>query len=117
MKRCRSFVCHCRAPASISATPRNAIAAMKALACGERTIYPGVCNLLPACKLLGSPRSRPDWDILSLMSGDRMSPRMRALTPTSPLPTTYLNQYRSDEHTSELQSPCNLVCRLLLEKK
>src|SRR5688500_19235186 len=26
-------------------------------------------------------------------------------------------QERSEEHTSELQSPCNLVCRLLLEKK
>src|SRR5256885_6147372 len=26
-------------------------------------------------------------------------------------------QVRSEEHTSELQSPCNLVCRLLLEKK
>src|ERR1039457_2361679 len=26
-------------------------------------------------------------------------------------------EYRSEEHTSELQSPCNLVCRLLLEKK
>src|SRR2546426_2558448 len=26
-------------------------------------------------------------------------------------------QGRSEEHTSELQSPCNLVCRLLLEKK
>src|SRR2546426_2398145 len=28
-----------------------------------------------------------------------------------------LNEHRSEEHTSELQSPCNLVCRLLLEKK
>src|ERR1039457_7734830 len=28
-----------------------------------------------------------------------------------------LDEYRSEEHTSELQSPCNLVCRLLLEKK
>src|SRR2546426_7736580 len=28
-----------------------------------------------------------------------------------------LAQPRSEEHTSELQSPCNLVCRLLLEKK
>src|SRR2546426_12740308 len=28
-----------------------------------------------------------------------------------------LNSRRSEEHTSELQSPCNLVCRLLLEKK
>src|SRR2546426_2087249 len=27
------------------------------------------------------------------------------------------DQDRSEEHTSELQSPCNLVCRLLLEKK
>src|SRR5256885_8068610 len=28
-----------------------------------------------------------------------------------------LHAARSEEHTSELQSPCNLVCRLLLEKK
>src|SRR5205807_10625588 len=28
-----------------------------------------------------------------------------------------LKEARSEEHTSELQSPCNLVCRLLLEKK
>src|SRR5256885_6074191 len=32
------------------------------------------------------------------------------LAPTS-------TELRSEEHTSELQSPCNLVCRLLLEKK
>src|SRR5215467_11731070 len=33
--------------------------------------------------------------------------------------TSYLALFamRSEEHTSELQSPCNLVCRLLLEKK
>src|SRR5256885_4007554 len=28
-----------------------------------------------------------------------------------------MREPRSEEHTSELQSPCNLVCRLLLEKK
>src|SRR5256885_490795 len=28
-----------------------------------------------------------------------------------------ISRRRSEEHTSELQSPCNLVCRLLLEKK
>src|SRR2546426_8584030 len=28
-----------------------------------------------------------------------------------------VSEARSEEHTSELQSPCNLVCRLLLEKK
>src|SRR5256885_8008299 len=32
----------------------------------------------------------------------------------NPIGTGFL---RSEEHTSELQSPCNLVCRLLLEKK
>src|SRR5256885_9705145 len=32
-------------------------------------------------------------------------------------PTVQLAVVRSEEHTSELQSPCNLVCRLLLEKK
>src|SRR5256885_11544061 len=30
---------------------------------------------------------------------------------------TAVPRKRSEEHTSELQSPCNLVCRLLLEKK
>src|SRR2546426_3846023 len=34
---------------------------------------------------------------------------------TTRLPAT--TPRRSEEHTSELQSPCNLVCRLLLEKK
>src|SRR5256885_7494065 len=29
----------------------------------------------------------------------------------------FVDGHRSEEHTSELQSPCNLVCRLLLEKK
>src|SRR2546426_7438782 len=31
--------------------------------------------------------------------------------------TNEIERARSEEHTSELQSPCNLVCRLLLEKK
>src|SRR2546426_8401587 len=33
------------------------------------------------------------------------------------IPPVGIIQERSEEHTSELQSPCNLVCRLLLEKK
>src|SRR5256885_8551756 len=36
--------------------------------------------------------------------------------PTSASTTGHITG-RSEEHTSELQSPCNLVCRLLLEKK
>src|SRR2546426_8601057 len=38
-------------------------------------------------------------------------------TPSSKPNSTEAEKARSEEHTSELQSPCNLVCRLLLEKK
>src|SRR5256885_12147481 len=47
---------------------------------------------------------------------DVLSRIMRgAVTPTAIDVTA--PRMRSEEHTSELQSPCNLVCRLLLEKK
>src|SRR5256885_6710080 len=39
-----------------------------------------------------------------------------AVVPMPPQPI-WFPATRSEEHTSELQSPCNLVCRLLLEKK
>src|SRR5205085_12696154 len=53
--------------------------------------------------------------------GARRSPR-RVLArvlwrPDHPRPGRDLRQQRSEEHTSELQSQSNLVCRLLLEKK
>src|SRR5256885_7055372 len=44
----------------------------------------------------------------------------RSLPDSGPMRAISLRAYstaRSEEHTSELQSPCNLVCRLLLEKK
>src|SRR5256885_2676877 len=50
----------------------------------------------------------------------------RGRPPCAPTPASPANwsrrrsppsRTRSEEHTSELQSPCNLVCRLLLEKK
>src|SRR2546426_9410250 len=43
-----------------------------------------------------------------------VSPRFTFDQNDSPPPAPPV---RSEEHTSELQSPCNLVCRLLLEKK
>src|SRR5256885_6713920 len=56
-----------------------------------------------------------------------MKPRLHVLVPLFRTITVFgivttgctgSNQdTRSEEHTSELQSPCNLVCRLLLEKK
>src|SRR5205807_6987705 len=54
----------------------------------------------------GSRRSYREW-----------APR-RAVSVCSMLwAACALARERSEEHTSELQSPCNLVCRLLLEKK
>src|SRR2546426_8875851 len=65
--------------------------------------------------------------VLATCRGDRVealraSRAMASLAPASE--TLYLVaedaralNRRSEEHTSELQSPCNLVCRLLLEKK
>src|SRR5256885_12860499 len=53
-----------------------------------------------------------------------ISPKANRSSSFSSFMVTSLNLFckargtvRSEEHTSELQSPCNLVCRLLLEKK
>src|ERR1039457_7419455 len=43
--------------------------------------------------------------------------QIRGWTPRAWPPRAAPTDLRSEEHTSELQSPCNLVCRLLLEKK
>src|SRR2546426_6713427 len=51
----------------------------------------------------------PRWDRQHVGSDARRDPHRRAHRAVRGL--------RSEEHTSELQSPCNLVCRLLLEKK
>src|SRR2546426_4568759 len=42
---------------------------------------------------------------------------VREFAEKTGVPVTSTLLGRSEEHTSELQSPCNLVCRLLLEKK
>src|SRR2546426_9081833 len=50
----------------------------------------------------------------------RMRWRHRSPAPARAIPRCAprrSNSGRSEEHTSELQSPCNIVCRLLLEKK
>src|SRR5256885_7730155 len=43
--------------------------------------------------------------------------RLLEIADKCPVHRTLHSEVRSEEHTSELQSPCNLVCRLLLEKK
>src|SRR5256885_9751606 len=63
----------------------------------------------------------PLHDALPISSRRRSDPASRAghgasaIPPAGSTPRTRRGR-RSEEHTSELQSPCNLVCRLLLEK-
>src|SRR5688500_19747963 len=63
-----------------------------------------------AALLAGLPRSVPGYAIDRMCAG-----AMTAVTTTAS--GIAFGAYRSEEHTSELQSPCNIVCRLLLEKK
>src|SRR2546430_12268025 len=55
--------------------------------------------------------TRPNWAVATL--DDRLASAGRRLDELA----TTDQQLRSEEHTSELQSQSNLVCRLLLEKK
>src|SRR2546426_9271480 len=66
-------------------------------------------TLFPYTTLFRSPRGTAtiDWTPASQSLTVKIS--LVGLAPSS--------THRSEEHTSELQSPCNLVCRLLLEKK
>src|SRR5256885_7328160 len=69
---------------------------------GERLGYP---------RLIGFDMGGTSTDV-SLIDGElpqRFEHLIAGVRLTQPM--------RSEEHTSELQSPCNLVCRLLLEKK
>src|SRR5256885_9687312 len=65
-------------------------------------------TLFPYTTLFRSPAS-PHLQFPDTASSSRARTR-------APLRIPY-RSLRSEEHTSELQSPCNLVCRLLLEKK
>src|SRR5256885_8654236 len=49
------------------------------------------------------------WEYCRFVASTRTTVKLPILRISMPC--------RSEEHTSELQSPCNLVCRLLLEKK
>src|SRR5256885_3407637 len=62
-------------------------------------------------------RSRAQYDVVVLGAGP--AGLVTAITVCRETRASVLvaDAGRSEEHTSELQSPCNLVCRLLLEKK
>src|SRR5258708_23482692 len=61
-----------------------------------------MCGSTPASSVFDTPNQRA---------------RVAAYWSTAVLGNTDQKAYRSEEHTSELQSHLNLVCRLLLEKK
>src|SRR5688500_19399197 len=68
------------------------------------------------------PRTPPRSTLFpytTLFRSTRMRTPSYVSTSSSSMLSTVLPDMieRSEEHTSELQSPCNLVCRLLLEKK
>src|SRR5256885_7893478 len=64
---------------------------------------------------VGDARRLPANQVITRIEGNirRQGEKSGANKPVS----DQLALFRSEEHTSELQSPCNLVCRLLLEKK
>src|SRR5205807_3060753 len=81
-------------------------------------------DALPICTIQLKFRTRRSRS--PIPASDRASSMPSAAATISPAATrarTRMAQAeartskRSEEHTSELQSPCNLVCRLLLEKK
>src|SRR5262249_61886024 len=79
-------------------------------------------SLHDALPILPSARqARPSAEVVFPLPGPvttMMRPRRRLLIPDAPSDCRPLpDRRRSEEHTSELQSLTNLVCRLLLEKK
>src|SRR5205807_4914449 len=74
---------------------------------------PGLSRILPIhqCRALGGAVDDPVADHQHPV--EHLHQELAAAARARPWPRVR----RSEEHTSELQSPCNLVCRLLLEKK
>src|SRR5256885_7366208 len=78
-------------------------------------------TLFPYTTLFRSPAQRlprpasPHFPLPRRVPPRRAAADHRLLRSVRPRPRP--PAVRSEEHTSELQSPCNLVCRLLLEKK
>src|SRR5256885_13109538 len=71
-------------------------------------------TLFPYTTLFRSPEGSRQVTLIT----DRVGSEVRVISRDTGVGLTpEVAARRSEEHTSELQSPCNLVCRLLLEKK
>src|SRR5437867_8455121 len=68
-------------------------------------------------RLLNNPTSGPPSNFFRRISSRCNSRRESTSFTPSAQTNVYTPAWRSEEHTSELQSPYDLVCRLLLEKK
>src|SRR5256885_3375225 len=72
-------------------------------------------DALPICR--GGPGGPAVGELVGRWAAVLAQPGPRRAKGHPPDRCHQLPPERSEEHTSELQSPCNLVCRLLLEKK
>src|SRR2546426_5744959 len=87
----------------------------------------GCPDTVASCSMLGCSFSHPAKEKIAQMQAsgvpdssiidDFIKAYGKGIYRSEPNAFGWLVPYRSEEHTSELQSPCNLVCRLLLEKK
>src|SRR5256885_10104246 len=73
--------------------------------------------IAPLCAALGRRRAKPAAGADEAEAPTPPLPPRLGESSEGPSSSALIAQPRSEEHTSELQSPCNLVCRLLLEKK
>src|SRR2546426_3344359 len=93
-------------PVKSTTAPNNDPAAVQPNAHAATAGTPASARKGSPSRAIGQPRARSAIDQFLVLS-----------TSWSFLSQGIMARNRSEEHTSELQSPCNLVCRLLLEKK
>src|SRR5256885_3705201 len=74
-------------------------------------------TLFPYTTLFRSAERPQPKSRLKSLRGDKLMPAKPTGRTVAVETRAGCPRLRSEEHTSELQSPCNLVCRLLLEKK
>src|SRR5215467_14500055 len=91
-------------PSPVFERPPSRFIATASVSCASREIEPS--DIAPVEKRLTISAAGSTSSSGMPSSGKRRLSRPRRV-----------ERLRSEEHTSELQSPCNLVCRLLLEKK
>src|SRR2546426_7334765 len=96
--------------ASVNARERRRVA-------GDSATAAAAARPITASTRISAPHAGHAAASCARVSG-RASSVTAPLTTSAPATAAYTpHGTRSEEHTSELQSPCNLVCRLLLEKK